>query len=215
MSLDNDEEVNNGPTVEELQTQLSEAQSSNEGMKAKMDKLLAETKTAKDDRLKAEAATKEKEKSEAKAAGDFEQLHNSSEEARLGLESQLVELRSSIANEKRDSSAMRVATELADGFNAELLSEHIAKRLKWTDDGVKVVDLSGNLTVATIDELKTEFQGSARFASLLKGSQASGGDATGGNGASGSAKSLSRLEFDKQSPQGKMKFIQGGGVVTS
>ena len=70
--------------------------------------------------------------------------------------------------------AMKLAAEIADGANAELLSEFIGRRLKFHDDGVKVTDNSGNLTVSSLSDLKTEFQNDARYSALLKGNQSSG-----------------------------------------
>ena len=213
--------MSDDPTVEELTTQLAAAQgqlatftTESESMKAKMGTLLDETKAAKKLAKDTEEAAQLAADTKAKDDGNFEQLHKSSEDARLGLVDELATLRGTIADEKRGAGATALATELADGFNVALLSDHIAKRLKYTDEGLKVVDDAGSLTVTTIDELKTEFQGNKRFASLLKGSQASGGDANGGSGARGGAKVMSRADFDKQSPEGKMKFIKGGGAVT-
>lgn len=197
-----------------LQEQLTTSATENESMKEKMGTLLDETKAAKKKVKEAEDAARIAADMKAKDDGNFEQLYQSSEEARKGLEAQLADVNTKVATKERDQSATSIATELADGYNVALLSEHIAKRLKYTDEGLKVVDEAGNLTVTTIDDLKTEFQGNKRFASLLKGSQASGGDATGGNGADGGAKVMSRADFDKQTPESKMKFIKGGGAVT-
>lgn len=151
-------------------------------MQAKLDELLGETK-------KAKAKAKEEADLAAKALadkalkdGDFEQLLKSSETEREKAASELLALRANIQSEKVNSEAMRLASELADGHNAALLSEFISRRLKYTDDGYRVLDAKGELTISTIDDLKTEFEKGERYQSLIRGNQASGGGALGGKG---------------------------------
>jgi chromosome segregation ATPase len=197
---------------EALKSQQAELSTSNQSMKQKMEELLGETKKAKAEREAADQTAKQAAEAKAKAAGDFEQLHRSSEEARQTLEQQLKGLRDGIAGEKRNSAAMRIAGELADGPNAEILSEFISRRLKYTDDGLKVTNEAGELTVSTVDQLAEEFKGNARFAALLKGNQSSGGGASGGGKqGGGAAKEMSRSEFDSMPPNKRTEFIRAGG----
>lgn len=192
----------------------SQAKSELEKLRAKNEELLSETKAAKTAKREAEAkATAEAERI-AKEKGDFEQLHKSSEERYQTTLSELEGLRGTVADEKRNNAAMKIATELADGSNAELLSEFIARRLKYTDDGLKVTNSGGELTVSSLDDLKTEFKGDARYAALLKGNQSSGGGATGGNNGSGAAKTMTRADFKAQTPTAQMEFVRSGGTVT-
>ena len=200
-----------GPTIEELAAQLSEANKSIDGLKSKNDELLGETKKAKTQKREAEELARKEAESKAQADGNHEQLYKSSEEARLKLQNEHNNLMGSIANEKRDNAAMKLATELADGYNAEILSEAIAKRLKWTDGTIKVTDENGDLTVSTLDELKTIFKSNERYASLLKGNQSSGGGASGGSNSGGAAKTMTRADFDALDPARQMKFMQSGG----
>lgn len=204
------------PTAE----QFAALQAENEGMKTehaamqtKMDELLGETKLAKTAKREADEAARLAKEDKARKDGDFEQLFNSSEEKNKTTQTELDTLRSGIATEKRNNSAMKLAGELAEGVNAELLSEFIAPRLKYTDEGVKILDSNGQLTVSTLDDLKAEFQGSSRFASLLKGNQAAGGGATGGSGSGATSKTLSRTEFEALSPMKKMEFAKSAGAV--
>ncbi len=191
--------------------QIAELSTNNESMQAKMTQLLGETKQAKSDKVAADLVATKAAEAKAKEAGDFEQLHASSETARLGLEEQLKTLQSGISTEKRNNAAMKIAGELAEGANAEILSEFISRRLKHTDDGLKVTDEAGQLTVSSVDDLTQEFKNNSRFAALLKGNQAGGGGASGGDKGGSAAKEMSRADFAQMSAAKQMDFIKGGG----
>lgn len=193
---------------------LEALMSENAAMKAKMDELLTEAKKAKSAKREIEEQSQVERERIAREKGDFEQLHRSSEERYQATVKELESMRANVANEKRNNAAMKVATELADGANAELLSEFISRRLKYHDDGVKVTDSSGDLTVSTLDDLKAEFKNDARYSSLLKGNQSSGGGASGGSNSGGAAKVKSRAEFEALDPAGRMSFVKSGGKLT-
>lgn len=202
------------PSIEDLQAKLTEQLTANESMQNKMRELLGEKKSEQEKRRNAEAQARLEAEEKAKKAGDFEQLFKSSQQQAEDYKTQLSTLQQNIANERQSSAAMRLASELADGHNAEILSEFIARRLKYTDDGIKVTDSNGDLTVSTLDQLKAEFTNNTRFASLLKGSQASGGGASGGGSTGGgSEKVMTRSEFENAAPVDKAKFIKSGGSV--
>jgi len=203
------EETPIAPTVD-LEALMSE----NAAMKAKMDELLTEAKKAKSAKREIEEQSQVERERIAREKGDFEQLHRSSEERYQATVKELESMRANVANEKRNNAAMKVATELADGANAELLSEFISRRLKYHDDGVKVTDSSGDLTVSTLDDLKAEFKNDARYSSLLKGNQSSGGGASGGSNSGGAAKVKSRAEFEALDPASRMSFVKSGGKLT-
>lgn len=186
----------------------------NESMKSKLGELLAETKKAKSAAREAQELADKEAREKAAKAGDYEQLHKSSEQARQELEAKLESLQSGIANEKKSSASLRLAGELAEGHNAELLSEFIGRRLKYTDDGLKVVDNSGDLTIASVDDLKREFQNDPRYASLLRGNKATGGSAVGSKEGGSAAKEMNRADFDRLSPDKKMAFVKSGGITT-
>lgn len=186
----------------------------NAAMKAKMDELLTEAKKAKSAKREIEEQSQIERERIAREKGDFEQLHRSSEERYQATVKELDSMRASVANEKRNNAAMKVATELAEGANAELLSEFISRRLKYHDDGVKVTDSSGDLTVSTLDDLKAEFKNDARYSALLKGNQSSGGGASGGSNSGGAAKVKSRAEFEALDPASRMSFVKSGGKLT-
>ncbi len=193
---------------------LEALMSENAAMKAKMDELLTEAKKAKSAKREIEEQSQIERERIAREKGDFEQLHRSSEERYQATVKELDSMRASVANEKRNNAAMKVATELAEGANAELLSEFISRRLKYHDDGVKVTDSSGDLTVSTLDDLKAEFKNDARYSALLKGNQSSGGGASGGSNSGGAAKVKSRAEFEALDPASRMSFVKSGGKLT-
>jgi alanyl-tRNA synthetase len=193
---------------------LEALMSENAAMKAKMDELLTEAKKAKSAKREIEEQSQVERERIAREKGDFEQLHRSSEERYQATVKELESMRASVANEKRTNAAMKVATELAEGANAELLSEFISRRLKYHDDGVKVTDSSGDLTVSTLDDLKAEFKNDARYSALLKGNQSSGGGASGGSNSGGAAKVKSRAEFEALDPASRMSFVKSGGKLT-
>jgi hypothetical protein len=206
--------------VTALQDQLTTLQESNQALtdqfdaiKSKNDELLTETKTAKEAKRKAEAdAITEKDRM-AKESGDFESLYKSSSEKLQMTESTLSQLQGRIEKEQKGNAAMKIAADLAEGSNIDLLSTFINTRLSFQDGALKVTDGSGNLTISSLDDLKAEFKNDARFASLLKGNQSSGGGATGGNNSGSAAKTKSRAEFTALNPADQMSFMKSGGTL--
>lgn len=153
-----------------------------EGLKRQNQILLDEAKEAK--RLKREADEKltKEQLDAAKARGDFEQLYASSEQALAAERTRLAELTTSIERRDLTSAASKIATGIADGENAEILAEFVQRRLKIVEGQVKVTDATGNLTIASLDDLAKEFQQAPRYAALVRGTQANGGGAAGGKG---------------------------------
>ena len=198
-----------------LKSNVEALTTSTTSMQAKMDQLLTETKTAKS---AAKQAAEEAQKildEKALADNNYEELYKSSEAKNEKLMADFTGLREDISAKDRASMANKIANALAEGQNAELLSTFIAPRLKSTDDGIKILDANGALTVLTPDELATEFKSSDRYAALLKGNQASGGGAAGGNNSGSAApKTMNRASFDGLNPSEKMGFIKSGGKTT-
>lgn len=153
-----------------------------EGLKRQNQTLLDEAKEAKRLRREAEEARTQQERDAAKARGDFEQLYASSEQALAAERTRLAELTTSIERRDLSAAASKIAAGIADGENAEILAEFVERRLKIVEGQVKVTDASGNLTIATLEDLAKEFQQAPRYASLVRGTQANGGGATGGKG---------------------------------
>ena len=206
--------------VSALQEQLTTLQATNQeladqfdAIKNKNDELLTETKSAKEAKRKAEAdAIAEKDRM-AKESGDFESLYKSSSEKLQMTETTLSQLQGRIETEQKGNAAMKIAADLAEGSNIDLLSTFINTRLSFQEGNLKVTDGSGNLTISSLDDLKAEFKNDPKFASLLKGNQSSGGGATGGNNSGSAAKTKSRAEFTALNPADQMKHIKSGGTV--
>lgn len=197
------------------QEQMDELTSEVGRLKAKQTELLGETKKAKEQRRQAEEDQRLADEAKHRKEGDFEQLHASGEKERERLSTELSGLRQGIATEKQTSQAMKIAADIANtSADAEILSEFIARRLKYTDDGIQVLDASGQLSIMKIDELKKEFEGNERYSSLLKGNQSSGGGAPGSGQGGGAAKTASRTEFDSMNPVQRMEFSKSGGILT-
>jgi chromosome segregation ATPase len=193
--------------IKDLQKQV-------EALRGKSNELLAETKQAKQ-RAREESEAKEKARMEkAKRDGDFEQLLKSSESKNKTLAEQLQNLQQRVSSEKIKNESLKIASDLADGSNAELLSEFINKRLRYTEDGIKVLDQNGDLTVSSIDDLKAEFAKSEKFKSLLRGVKSSGGSAQGaGRSATNTNKEIDRKSFDGMDHVQRMSYIKQGGKV--
>ena len=196
-----------------LKTSLEGLQTEFDAVKGKNEELLTETKTAKTKAREIEAAAEAERIRLATENNDHEQLYKSSQEKLTSTEKMLEDLQGNIATEKRNNAAMKIATELADGSNAELLAEFIGRRLKFSDEGLKVTDTSGNLTVSSPDDLKKEFASDARYAALLKGNQSSGGGATGGTNGSGASKEITRSALAELDPTQAAKFMKDGGTI--
>lgn len=181
------------------------------GLKSKLDELLGEKKTvsrkAKEDADKFEADRLIR----AKEADDYKSLFESSETKRSEMESKYNDLNNSIRNEKRNSESFKLASEMATGPNAELLSEFISRRLDIGDDGKLIVtDANGSPTVSTMADLKKELVASGKYDALLNGTGATGGGATNSrtSGAGISNKKLAemskseKIEYFKQKREG-------------
>jgi len=197
-----------------MQVKLDEATSSTASMKAKMDELLGETKAAKAARVKIEADALIESERIAKEKGDFEALHRSAEERYLSTQKELTDLRGGISKANESAAGMKLAAKLADGVNAELLADFITRRLKSYDDGIKITDSSGNLTVATMADLESEFKNDSRYASLMRGNQSSGGGASGNQSGGGAAKTMTRAELTALSPADQSKVARSGVTIT-
>jgi len=140
-------------------------------------------------------------------------LYKSQQAENERLTSELGEIRSSVTKQTINAEASRVAASLTkDTARAGLLAEKIAGRLKFTDEGIKVLDASGSLTVSSIEDLATSIK--ADFPFLVDGSQSSGGAALGSKGgAGGSQKQATRSEFDAMDQAARSTFARSDGVV--
>lgn len=147
------------------------------GLKRKNEELLAEKRASEERRRQAEEEARRQAEEKALAEGNYKQLFESSQTKTAEWEQRYSQLEQSIQQRDINLAATRVATAIADGANAEILTEFIARRLKVAEGQVRITDESGNLTVSTLADLQKEFETSPRYASLVRGSQAGGGGA--------------------------------------
>lgn len=184
------------------------AQADLQAIAKKKDELLAETKQAKKAREEATLAAQKAEQEKAAKDGEFEKLWQTSEKNRQELEQRLHELRTNNRKEKVDVQALRIAGELADGDNIELLADFISRNLD------KVADDEGALGADVVKAIKEEFASNAKYKSLLRASRASGGGAIGNDKIGGQSKTVSRTTFASWSPVKQMAHIKAGGTLT-
>ncbi|MDK2633178.1 hypothetical protein QMZ93_07450 [Pantoea stewartii subsp. indologenes] len=175
------------------------------GLKRQRDELLAEKKAEQERRRAAEEQAQREADERARAEGNYQQLFESSQAELERERSSLTELRRSIEQRDINLAATRVATAIADGSNAEILTEFIARRLKVAEGQVRITDESGNLTVSSLADLQKEFETSPRYASLVRGSQAGGGGAAPKSGDRVAKKweelrGMERVELRKNNP---------------
>lgn len=172
------------------------------------DKLYAETKKAKADRETAENEAKRIADETAKKNGEFEKLWKQTSQERDELSNRIEQLSKGYRQEKLDVTAMRVATELADGDNAELLSNFIKTSLD------SLADDTGSLKDDVIKSVTSEFKNNPKYKALLRTSKAIGGGAPGSASGASEAKVISRDQFDKYDAGKKMAFVKSGGRLT-
>lgn len=165
---------------ESIKSVKDELESQVTAMKNKNAEILDELKKERQKIQEIENKKQEEKTKKAKEEGDYPQLLESSEKERKALSEKLQALENQISKEKINNTAMKIASELADGSNAEILSRFISDRLIVSDGQVKVLDEKGNKTVLELSQLKDEFAANVKYNSLLRGSLATGGGATGG-----------------------------------
>ena len=182
------------------------------GLKAQNERLLSEKKEA--ERKAAEAARFAQEEAERtlKENGDFKQLFESAEAKNKELAEKLESMQAQTITQRRNAEAAKLAASLTkDTARAELLSEKIAARLAVTDDGIKVLDENGQLTVSKPEELISSIK--ERYAFLVDGRESSGGAANGSTGGAGGGKTVSRSDFDSMGHSERASFFKEGGKI--
>lgn len=171
------------------------------GLKSQVEALLSEKKSEQAKRRQAEEEKAREEAERLAAEGNYKQLFESSQQQSADWEQRYKALEQKIEQGSISQTAIKAATDIADGANAEILAEFITRRLKMVDGQVKVTDVAGNLTVSTIEQLKEEFKNDSRWSSLIRGSQSSGGGAANPRG--GAAK-----EFKDMSESERKALLQ-------
>ncbi|WP_241646885.1 hypothetical protein [Rosenbergiella metrosideri] len=184
------------------------------GLKAQLDTLLTEKKAEQAKRRQAEEEKAREEAERLAAEGNYKQLFESSQSATAEWQQKYQALQQQVEQSSINQTAIKLATDIADGANAEILSEFVTRRLKLVDGQVRVTDASGNLTVSTVDQLKQEFTNDPRWSALIRGSQANGGGAANFRGSpTKEPKQMTaeeRAEFAQRDPQGYQRALASG-----
>ena len=120
----------------------------------------------------------------AEQRGEFEKLYKAEQEAKGKLTAELEQLKQSIANKERETTALSIVSTLAaDKARAELLRKEALQFVTYTPEGVKINGPDGAaLTAEQLQQYLTQ-----TYPFLVDGSKASGGGAGGAKpgGASG------------------------------
>lgn len=186
-----------------------QAQADLQKVAAKKDELYKETKKAKSARDEAAQEAQRIAEETAKKNGEFEKLWKSATEENEQLRQQIQNDKNQTKQEKLNSASMKIATELADGDNAELLSRFVKENLE------NMAEDDGSLSDDVMQAVSKEFKNSDKFKSLLRSSKASGGGAPGSGQQQADSKSVSQSEFNAMSADQQHNFLlkQGGVVV--
>ena len=183
----------------EWQTKLDALTADNDRLTAKISESNKHTKAAEQ-----KAAAEEKER--LKGKNDFEALFKSSELERETLKQQITDRDLKSATTSEDNAAMILANELTkDTKRARILAKELKGRFKFTEDGIKVTDANGNLTVSSIADLKLEVMKNPDYDFLIDGVDSHGGSAPGGSNNGGAAKIYNRADFAALNPAQKMQ----------
>jgi len=142
--------------------------------------LLAEKKAEQQKQREAQAEKDALAQEQARKKGDFDTLEKQYQDKIAKLEAEIVERDKQRDSDLVKSEALKLASSLSDNeHNQEILQMLIEKRLTAENGQIKVTDGTGNLTIASIADLKNEISTSGKFDSLITGTKASGVGATG------------------------------------
>lgn len=142
--------------------------------------LLTEKKAEQQKQREAQAEKDALAQEQARKKGDFDTLEKQYQDKIAKLEAEIVERDKQRDSDLVKSEALKLASSLSDNeHNQEILQMLIEKRLTAENGQIKVTDGTGNLTIASIADLKNEISTSGKFDSLITGTKASGVGATG------------------------------------
>lgn len=224
MSEENTTETTESKTSEKSETQetnadakalsqkLQDYEDRVQKMDAKIAELLDEKKAEQEKRRKAAQKAAEKD-------GDIEALRKSFEEEKAKLreefEGQLGQANNWVKEMTVDSTAMKMAGELAIEGSAELLLPQIQRRLSVeVRDGrptVVVLGEDGKPSAKSLDDLKKEIAAKPANAPIIVASRSTGGGAKGGQATGGAGRRGS--DPKKMTVAEKAEFIKDNGLA--
>lgn len=185
-----------------------------DGLKQKNAELFNETKKERELRrgLEEKVAQFEKEKhQEHKKSGDIEALEKSYLDKIAKMESENKQkadlLHKQIYDLTVGQTATNIASELAVQGSGAVLLPHIQNRLTLDENQkVRVLDLQGNISALTLDDLKQEFRANAAFKPLIAGSYGQG------SGAAGSNRTPATLKRGDMDAKQMAEFVKQNGI---
>ena len=194
-----------------------------DGLKARVQELLNEKKTAQTKAQEAEEKRLKAEEENARKNGDVAALEKSWGDKFTNRENELNStidgLNKQIYQLTVGQTAQALAAKLAVQGCSDVLLPHLTNRLSVeTVDGqpkIRVKDLQGNPSAATLEDLEKEYRSDARFKTVIAASNASGGGANGAQGGGATKKPSEmnmneRAEWQKRDPQGFAKALESG-----
>jgi len=148
----------------------------------KKEELLTEAKNAKEKRRLAEEESSEASLAAAKSKGDIESITKSYEEKLRIANEQIDGFNGEIKQNSINSIAKSFVDDnvVSDTVVRNAITNDLAKRLDLRDGRPVVLDVEGNLTALSVDDLYNEFKTASVYKPHLVASKASGGSATGG-----------------------------------
>lgn len=174
-----------------------------DGLRKKVDELLAEKKAEQQKRKEAEeqAALEH-----ARKKGDIDALEKSWGEKFTARETELLNEKQSLEAQVYKltvgSKATELAAKLAVPGSDSVLLPHISNRLQVeTVDGeikIRVLDLQGKPSALSIEDLEKEFRTNEAFKPLIRASNASGSGASGGQGGGATKKPSEMTTAERQ-----------------
>lgn len=187
-------------TAEEVQALLEKE---TRGLKAKVDELLGESKSAKQKARELEEAQAAIEEARAKEKGEFKELWEREQKAKAEIAEKYDSLIKRIQQKEVEGAALSIASELTrDTKRAELLRKEISQFARYTDDGVKF-EMGG----VEVDRAKVMAHITDNYPFLVDGSGATGGGATGANKGGGAA----ILNRSKMTAEEKAAYVKEHG----
>lgn len=173
-------------TAEEVQAMLDKETG---GLKAKLDELMGETKTAKQKARELEEAQQQNEEARLIERQEFKSLYEREQDAKRELQEKYDTFAKRVESAEIGKISASIAGELTrDSKRGELLAEKVAQMTRYSDSG-STFELGGIEVdkAKVLEHLKTEYP------FLVDGNQSSGGGATGNLGGGAASKKFSEM----------------------
>ena len=176
-----------------------------EGLRSKVDELLAESKAAKKAKAEADEKAAEAARKAAEDGGDIEAVKKSYEDKidKINADhaTEIAGLNGALSGATREAQATAMAAQIATEGNERHIRRDILDRLAHNVvDGksvVSVLDKDGKPSAASLDELKAEIMADPTNKSIVRASDASGGGAPNADGGAGGLKRSEMSSKDK------------------